>query len=122
MKKMNNRIVIIGIIIILMIGLGSVGAFLILNQKHPIALTTPVNNTTTNNTTLNNTTTTNSNTGAGSTGGSNSQNNQNTVTNTDNSNNNVDTNNQPTETPARIAQFEKEFPNGDGPPSSYQPN
>jgi cytoskeletal protein RodZ len=115
MKKMNNRIVIIGIIIILMIGLGSVGAFLVLNQKHPIALTTPVNNTTTNNTT-------------------NRQSNSNNPTSnnqTNPSNNGVQSTQQinapsssspTTESPDRIAEFDKKFPNGDGPPSSYQPN
>ena len=107
MKKMNNRIVIIGIIIILMIGLGSVGAFLVLNQKHPIALTTPVNNTTTNNTT-------------------NRQSNSNNPTSnnqTNPSNNGVQSSSSPTtESPDRIAEFDKKFPNGDGPPSSYQPN
>jgi hypothetical protein len=100
---MNNRIVIIGILIVLVVGLGGVSAYLLFNQKHPVALTTTVNNTTVNST---NSTPTNQ---------TNSTDNQNNIQPTTQNN----TPNRDIESPDRIAEFTKEFPHGDGPPANY---
>jgi hypothetical protein len=48
---MNNQKIIIGILIVFVVGLAGVSAYLILNQKNPLTLTVPINNTTANNTT-----------------------------------------------------------------------